>query len=350
MRYGIIGASGTLGQVVVRQLLKLPETSEVIALIRQPDEDLDALDRCRSLIGGIFDEAQLAYLAAESDLIINLAARNPVDDDQDRQNYRDFFNVNALGAATVAAAAARHDKPLLHFSSVSVYEANSVEPNQTFTEESPLPDGHQRIVDWYQYLVATLRPHFTSKTAPQTIGEISIVLNTFFDTNPLPETAPVYGLSKLAGEQIALEIAPAVLAVRMSDVYGPGHESRGVITEHLGALAARRSVTVDFGFRRGIYFLYIDDVGRLIATCAARRQEFGRLPNIVNFVGERVDETTFASVLRSTHGDAFIALGKNHKDWQKADRQYARSTFDHNFAHFGITSLTEGIRKTVGQF
>ena len=107
MRYGVVGASGTLGQVVVRQLLARSTSGSVNALVRKPDRSLAALDRCEIFVGGIFDDDQLENFVKASDVVINFAARNPVGNAEDRQNCRDFFDVNGIGAATVAAVAAR---------------------------------------------------------------------------------------------------------------------------------------------------------------------------------------------------------------------------------------------------
>ena len=122
MRYGIVGASGTLGRVVVRHLLKCNAGNSVNALVRRPDERLGGLARCHLATGGIFDAGGIDELARNSDVVVNLAAKNPGSPGEDDANFRDFYAINALGAGVVAAASRRWHRPLIHFSSVAVYE------------------------------------------------------------------------------------------------------------------------------------------------------------------------------------------------------------------------------------
>lgn len=348
MKYGIIGASGTLGQVTVRQLLAESSETAVNALVRRPDEGLDALERCSTYVGGIFDPEQLDRFIADSDLIVNLAARNPEGEALDRQNHRDFFLVNAAGAATVAAAAARQKKPLLHFSTVSVYETGAVEADHLFAEDDVLPNGDSSLRAWSAALTAALASSVARDA--EGAGELIEAMNDFLKVEPLPAAAPVYGLSKLVGETLALDIADAALAVRMCDVYGPGHESRGVVVDHLQALADGGPMTVDFGAREGVYFLYIDDVSRLIAAVAARHDEIGEMPRIVNFVGERVAEPEFAGFLRELRGNVDIGLRDAAERSKAIDRRYGRAEFERTFGHFKFTSLADGLSKTSAAY
>ena len=347
MRYGVVGASGTLGQVVVRQLLARSTSGSVNVLLRKPDRSLAALDRCEIFVGGIFDDDQLENFVKASDVVINFAARNPAGNAEDRQNCRDFFEVNGIGAATVAAVTARNERPLVHFSSVAVYETDAGNDRCVGTERDVLPAPESEVSPLFAQLYAGLLPLFEQREKRPDHRCARDILGRLLNAHNLPPSSPVYGLSKLLGEALALRTAQRICAVRMSDVYGPGHESRGVVTDHLRALAVGRPFTLDFGFRSSIYFVYIDDVSELIADIANRCLDPGDLPSVVNFVGERTDEAKFADVLRGICGDVDIAVRDSDERPAGIDRRYARELFERSFRDFNFTPFADGIRTTL---
>ena len=173
-------------------------------------------------------------------------------------------------------------------------------------------------------------------------------MQVFLESKPLPAAVPIYGLSKLLGEVLARRNAGKVCAVRMSDVYGPGHESRGVVTDHLNALRANDHVVVDFDFRSSVYFVYIDDVSRLIAEVAGGFLQNSDVPEIVNFVGDRLDEGRFADMLSSletTKPSPSMSIGPADST-SKVDRRYDGTVFKTSFPHFDMTSFERGLAAT----
>ncbi|MDJ0712551.1 MAG: NAD(P)-dependent oxidoreductase [Woeseiaceae bacterium] len=348
MKYGVVGASGTLGQVAVRQLLDQADRNQVNALVRRSDSQLSSLKGCKTYVGGIFDDAQLERFVEDSDVIVNLAARNPEGDAADRENYRDFFLVNGVGAASVASAVARHGRPLMHFSSVAVYEANTDTPPSVIQEQDSLPAGDTETVNYYEQLLALLNSHYQEcKDNPGSQSAVEL-LQEYLDSRPLPAAVPVYGLSKLLGEMLSLSIAGRVCAVRMSDVYGPGHESRGVVTDHLDAMRAGDRVVANFDFRSSVYFVFIDDVSRLIAEVADRFLQEADLPTVVNFTGERLEEQGFAdrlAGLETSEGPVTISCCQGD-DSSKVDRRYDRTVFENSFPEFDLTPFEQGLKAT----
>ena len=219
---------------------------------------------------------------------------------------------------------------------------STFERSETFF---PAPDSE--VSPLFTQLYAELLPLFEQHEKRPDHRRARDIIGRLLNANDLPPSLPVYGLSKLLGEAFALRTAQRVCAVRMSDVYGPGHESRGVVTDHLQALAAGRPFTVDFGFRSSIYFVYIDDVSELIAEIVNRCPNPGDLPGVVNFVGERIDEAKFADVLRGTGGDVGIAVRDPDERPAGVDRRYARALFEHSFRDFDFTPFADGIRTTL---
>ena len=343
MKYGIVGASGTLGRVTARQLLQADENTHVNALIRRPDADLESLDGCVTYQGGIFDDDQLARFVDDSDVVVNLAAVNPAGDDEDRRIFRDFFLVNGVGAAAVAAACSRQRRPLLHFSSVAVYETNVGPADEVARESDPLPVGDAALCEYFERSLEAIAAQFESHNGPTTDA-----LNPFVEEMSLPGVMPVYGATKLLGETLARRFAEKICVVRMSDVYGPGHESRGVVTDHLNALRSGGPVVVDFGFRSSACFVFIDDVSQLISAGVERLAGSGQVPEIVNFVGERQDEASFAQVLtslRASKGQTITPQASTDSS-VKADRRYDGTTLKRFFTDFKATPFGHGMRLT----
>lgn len=104
--------------------------------------------------------------ALKPDLIVNPAAYTAVDRAEDEREIA--FRVNAESPAVMAQWAARHNVPLVHFSSDYVFDGSGSEPWSENSEPNPLS---------------------------------------------------VYGASKLAGDQAIVSVLPAHLIVRTSWVY-----------------------------------------------------------------------------------------------------------------------------------
>ncbi|MEO0997159.1 MAG: NAD(P)-dependent oxidoreductase [Pseudomonadota bacterium] len=344
MRYGIAGASGTLGRVVVQRLLGADPDAEVVGLVRRPDAALAETDRCTLITGGVFDREAVREFVAGTDVVVNLAARNPVDPARDAAGAADFFAINALGAALLATACSTAARPLLHFSSVAVYEAGAAGGPEPAREDDPLPRLNAAADRFYADLIES-----TSEIAqhPRRASDLERFREAY-DTAAFPDDAPFYALSKLMGESLTVALAPGASAIRMSDVYGPGHESRGVVTDHLAALAAQREVVVDFDFRATACFVYIDDVVRLTLNLAERLATGTALPQVVNFCGAPLDEAGFADELRQLA----LRLGLQREfrvapaAGAKADRRYATALFEQLLPDFSATSFGDGLLAT----
>ncbi len=344
MRYGIAGASGTLGRVVAQRLLGTDPQAEVIGLVRRPDAALAGLSRCRLITGGVYDRQAVKDFVAGSDLVINLAARNPVHPVRDAAEAADFFAINALGAALLATACSTAARPLLHFSSVAVYEAGAATGATPAREDDPLPRLTAAADRFYADLIES-----TSQIAqhPRSASDLERFRDTY-DAAGFPQDAPFYALSKLMGETLTMALAPGCAALRMSDVYGPGHESRGVVTDHLAALAVQTEVTVDFDFRATACFVYIDDVVRLTLKLAERLAAGTALPQVVNFCGAPLDEPRFADELRQLarrvglQRDIRVAPAAG----DKADRRYATGRLERLLPDFSATPFADGLLAT----
>lgn len=346
MRYGIVGASGTLGRVLVHHLLKSNAANSVNALVRRPDEQLQGLAGCRLTTGGLFDAGRVDELARNSDVIVNLAARNPGSPEEDAVGLHDFYAINALGAGIVAAAGHRWRKPLIHFSSVAVYETGQSGEGVFQKESDVLPTRGTAMRGFHDSMVGYLESQLASNPAGKDIG--SSVIQRFLENAAYPAGAPLYGLSKLVGETLAGRLTDQNCAIRMSDVYGPGHESRGVVTDHLNVLRDDDRVVVDFDFRSSACFVYIGDVCRLITDIAAKAARAERLPKIVNFCGPRLSEADFRQSLvdlAERHG-LRKPVSLSHSDRPKVDRRYSGEVFGRDFASFAMTAFADGLEAT----
>ncbi|PVU83965.1 dTDP-4-dehydrorhamnose reductase [Cellulomonas sp. WB94] len=117
MRWLVTGARGMLGQDLVARLLARGD--EVTP------SDRDELD--------ITDPRATSDAVAGHDFVANCAAWTAVDDAETREPAA--FGVNAIGAASVARAAARHGARVVHVSTDYVFDGTATSP---YREDGPL--------------------------------------------------------------------------------------------------------------------------------------------------------------------------------------------------------------------
>lgn len=350
---GIVGAAGTVGRVVVRKMLAWDPSLRIVALVRRKNAHLSGLKRCEPIEGDIFDPNALERLVGNSDLIVNLAARNPVGLDEDWAARGAFFLSNGLAAGLVAAAAERRQLPLVHFSTVAVYETAAYSRGRPLSEEEDMPHIGGDVADFYRQALDWLRRAISMAAHP--IGFRTLVdrYRKFLADTPCPRSAPIYGLSKLIGEQLTLEASLRLCCIRMSDVYGPGHESRGVVVDHLHRIERPATPVIDFGFRQGIYFIYIDDIARMLTLLVERLfRKSASVPKVINFCGRCIDSSgmhVHLSKVCRAHGIECrfeVAPTAN----RLFDRRYSNATFDRVFPGFERTPFGKGLELTFSAF
>lgn len=348
-RISVVGAAGAVGRTVVKQLLAADETIRVVALLRRYDAEFAGWDRCNVIEGGVFDSGALERTASTSDLMINLAARNPGGLASDWKARNEFFLVNGLGAGLVAAAAERHQMPLVHFSTVSVYETAAYVPGRLMAENEALPACGEKEEEFFERALAFLSGCVGSERESSPGNALLNDFKKFLDTQVWPDSTPVYGLSKLLGETLTLNTCTRICCIRMSDVYGPGHESRGIVINHLTPLAERIPLFVDLGPRTSVYLLYIDDVTQLLRLLTERLQSTEhKLPRVMNFCGERIDSTAMCSHLIRLCSACRLqnAIGFLPRTGPHFDRRYSEDVFDQCFPDFDKTACPVGLRRT----
>lgn len=345
MKIGIVGASGTLGRVTVASLLEQNPKALICALVRRPDAELSAMDRCHLLEGGIFDTSALDELARSSDVIVNLAARNPEGQERDLESLQEFLSANGLGAALVARAAAKYDTPLLHFSTVAVYETGAYRAGAYLEEHETLPAGDYAVVEYFKKAVKELTAKVPAEESDAGVMEAWL---KFCSNESYPNQAPVYGLTKLIGEQSVLNLIDKVICVRMCDVFGPGHESRGVITDHLSALRLKNHVQVNFDFRKTVSYIYIQDVVDFIGMATSSLVGGVEIPKVLNLVGDAIDEDGFYVELVNL--SAVVGAGFNVSAAaaraDSRDRRYSRERFRQSYPLVSETTLAKGLELT----
>lgn len=341
MKVAVAGAAGTLGAVAVPALLSRFPEWQVRALVRSQDAGLGSLSRCEVISGGVFDSDSVAAAIADSDIVVNLAARNPAGQAEDLKETESFVLTNGLGAAIIARTCAEHRVPLLHFSSVAVYETGVHRPGAALTESEPLPAGDPAVDTYFEACRSWLRE--TAFLGDPAL-EFSNAWRGFRSNHPYPEKVSVYGLTKLLGESLSLELAKNILAVRMCDVYGPGHESRGVVIDHLMGLLSG-SVTVDFDYRSTVSYIYIDDVIEFFAAAIPHLIARAPAAQVMNLAGEAVRPDEFGAALASLNRGSVetgpISVGETF------DRRYATTLQRQLFPAAISTSLGSGLGRTL---
>ena len=335
--------------MVTKQLLSADKSLQVLALLRGPVPELARLRRCHVVEGDLFDHGPLEQTIRSSDLVVNLAARNPGGEEEDWSAREEFFLLNALGAGLVAAKAEKYRLPLIHFSTVSVYETAAYVAGRQMTESDSMPCLGQEIGEFYERVLDYLAGRVTAADSLADNNSLRMGFKKHLAAQSYPRSTPIYGMSKLIGESLSLAVNGRTCSIRMSDVYGPGHESRGVIIEHLLQILHSATAIVDFGVRKCVYLLYIDDIRRLLAALVYRllSNESG-LPGILNFCGVRIDSTSMRSHLEKLCRARRLSLGVQASPLVRSqfDRRYSRVILDQFMPAFELTDFSTGLDKT----
>ncbi len=338
---GVTGATGAIGKALVEFLATKPGI-KILALVRR--QARFAGGNTQTILGDLFDRAALGQLVSQSDVVIHLAARNPQAKEQDRKDQLSFFGTNSVGAMNVAALAVQHQKRLIHISSVAVYEL-SLRRFGTFDEQEQLP-GRPETKEWVQkaevFLAQVAAAWMKEGSRSDPRGELS----QFLGSSPPPENERIYPLSKFLGEP-QTGIVPEGVILRLSDVYGPGHESRGIVQGYLSALLGGEEMVIDFGLRGLVSFIYMRDVLETILAAATAAPSIPRIINVASPVpvGEAGLKDCLKKIGREAGSHSAIRAGRTSpaEDFSSFDVEKMKQ-------HLGLKEpmlLLEGLRQTL---
>jgi len=129
MRVAVTGASGHIGNCLVRELKK--QGADVKVLVYQFRNDLDEMN-VECIQGSLFDMESLEKLCAEVDVVFHLAAQISIDNRQAEQ----VFSTNVTGTINILEAARKCGvRKFIHFSSIDAFQA---EPKEQILDENRL--------------------------------------------------------------------------------------------------------------------------------------------------------------------------------------------------------------------
>ncbi len=336
---GVTGATGCIGGMLVRHLLRIPSV-EVRALVRRRGGRREPGLSIRT--GDLCTRGALESLVAESDVVLHLAAQNPISAAENGRQLATFLATNSFGTGAVAFLADAYGKPLVYTSSVSVYELSGGNSGP-LTEDESLP-GRPETNTWSQTILEGLNDLIEAwgdEEVEDVEGEVAGLLRK----TPMPEKGSVYGLTKLLGEHWVMERANG-LVLRLSDVYGPGHERRGLLQECLGRILQRGRVSLDFGRRARVSFVFLGDVlqALLRALALARKQE-SHVLNVAHPVS--VDPAQLRDALVTVDGSLRVAVRAPPRTCLPgSDRSFATERAE-RLLGMRWTSLRDGIRETT---
>ena len=338
---GITGATGAVGETLVRQLAEKPDI-RVLALVRR--QPRFAGSNIQTVFGDLFNKSALEELVARSDVIVHLAARNPRTEAEDRTDRVSFFGTNSLGAANIARLSRKYERRLVYSSSVAVYEL-SARVEGIFAEDEELP-GRSETQRWIRLAEATIG-RISTAWLEEEIHDPSEELVRFFKSSPPPDNEGIYALSKFLGEPWITPLQEGIV-LRLSDVYGPGHESRGLIREYLQAMLCNDEVTIDFGPRELVSFVYMHDVLRaLLRAATASLADAPKITNVAlpSPVREDVLEDYLGQIIAEAGLSSPISIHRTLPP--ENSRSFAT---DNMKSYLGIQrplSLLEGLRETL---
>lgn len=140
MRIALTGASGHIGNCLVRELKKTG--AEVKVLVHNFRNDLDELD-VEIITGSLFDNESLMRLCEGADVVFHLAAQIAIDNRASEQVY----STNVTGTENIIKAAMISGvKKFIHFSSIDAFRTES--PDRMLDENRPLIEENKAIYSY----------------------------------------------------------------------------------------------------------------------------------------------------------------------------------------------------------
>jgi dihydroflavonol-4-reductase len=137
MKVAITGASGHIGNCLVRELMKQGFLIKV--LVPDSSNGLDKLDVER-VFGDLLNPEALSRLCEGADIVFHLAARIAIDN----RSSDLVYSVNVTGTENIVKAAVLGGvKKFIHFSSIDAFITES--PDMIFDEGRPLIETKEAI-------------------------------------------------------------------------------------------------------------------------------------------------------------------------------------------------------------
>ncbi|MGG5885745.1 dTDP-4-dehydrorhamnose reductase [Falsiroseomonas sp. HC035] len=235
MRVLIAGREGQVARALVRRL----DGHEVTAL-EPPELDLT-------------DDASVAaaIAAARPDLVVNAAAYTAVDRAEDQEALA--FAVNCAGAARLAAAAADHGAPFVHFSTDYVFDGGKGAPYLETDSPSPLGVYGRSKEEGERAVLAANPRSVVLRTAwvcsPDGANFVKTMLRLAAERDELRVVADQHGAPTFAADlaEAVAYMAPRLLAAPAGDaafglfhLTGAPHTTWHGFAEAIVAEAARR--------------------------------------------------------------------------------------------------------------
>ena len=140
MKVAITGASGHIGNCLVRELIK--SGAQIRALVHKFDNDLTQLG-IELIRGNLLDPDSLKVLCEDVDVVFHLAAQIAIDNRHSDQVYA----TNVTGTKNMLdAAKSAGVKKFIHFSSIHAYQPNPLD--EVLDESRPLIESDKIIYEY----------------------------------------------------------------------------------------------------------------------------------------------------------------------------------------------------------
>jgi len=350
---GVTGATGAIGNCFV-QFLTQTGIAEVRALLRKtPQYEHPDL---RFIYGSLFDFPSLEELVIQSDVIVHLAAINPTNSKIDREETGLFFATNRCGSKALSHLAQKHGKRLIHASTVAAYEL-SKRTDGLFHEQEPLP-GRIKTQAWFFSAMKRIE-ELEAQWMSGRLQGILAAINDLLVSYPPPERESVYALSKYMGEYPVVSYSEGYM-LRFSDVYGPGDESSRLIPDVIRAILEGKEVSISFGPRERVSFVYIWDVVKALVLSATARDMPNipvalnpNLPKIINVASTyAVNEKEFIHELKRISREAGVPtrITTGRRTQKESSRSFSTNAMEYELGIVNPVSLHEGLALTLRYF
>lgn len=272
--HGVTGGTGSIGSQLVTALAQREDVRRIQVLTR-PGRGLGwgkeghALiqERVAELSGDLSNVQQMEKLVSGNEVVYHLAGWSGLG----KMDPKEALLVNSLSTAILSLLANMHERRIVFASTGIVYllgaQMEGVVSERTFRIRGD-------VQGWLNLAIPAFKEYAQKVIARQTAVPPLEFVNAHLQANPIPQGVNIYALSKLLAEQFIVSCRWGV-ALRFSNVYGPGDETERIVSLKLREFAKGLD-PVKFipGGKKS--YIYVADVVRALIAAGAMEIEPGK--------------------------------------------------------------------------
>lgn len=240
----IFGSTGDIGSQLAKYLDR--HNHEIFAVTRNGDK---ALEKARKIFSktnvrikqiDLWNGAEIQELTFNADVVINCLGvlKNKIK--SDRQSFIETLAINAVFPGFIAQNT--HNKPIIHFSTNSIYE---------------IPHELNKDIDISYTLLTHILKTRTNKKAVNIYDYLAAQISSLPEIN----LSYLYAVSKYLGERLMNDFAEHTISGRLTNIFGPGYSLKRTIPKIVYNRLKGDIIELKNNSRN---YIYVADIGRIV--------------------------------------------------------------------------------------